>query len=95
MKKRLFFMVLAVVWVSTGFVHPEAVEPGIVPFEMSAYHLVVKGRINGSENEYLFIVDTGARTMLDPAVVDELHLKKRGFQAKINTLTLSGFRIEI
>ncbi len=65
-----------------------------VPFEMLGHLIIVKGNINGSEDKYNLIVDTGGVTFIDKEVAAALELKQKGMMAKVNTLDLSGFRIE-
>ncbi len=64
-----------------------------VPFERLTHLMVTGVRINGSEQEYNFVIDTGGLTFVDKAVADELGLKQMGMQAKMDSLDLSGFSI--
>lgn len=66
----------------------------IFPFKKILHHILVTAKIDNSENDFNFIVDTGAVTQIDKTVVQELGLKQRGPMAKITTLDLSGYRIE-
>ena len=67
---------------------------GKVPFKKLGHHIFVKAKIDDSENDYNFIIDTGGLTFIDKTVAQELDLKQRGPMAKISTLNLSGFQIE-
>lgn len=66
----------------------------IFPFKKILHHILVTAKIDNSENDFNFIVDTGAVTQIDKTVVQELGLKQRGPMAKITILDLSGYRIE-
>jgi hypothetical protein len=66
----------------------------VVPFELKGYFMMVKCRINDAPQAYDFAVDTGGLTCLDKSVADELGLKQRGPQAKINHLRLGGLLID-
>jgi hypothetical protein len=65
-----------------------------IPFELHDHVVVVEGKINGHPEDFRFVVDTGGRTFLDPDVVTRLGLKRRGPMAKMETLELSGLRID-
>ena len=67
---------------------------GKVPFTRLSHYILVTAKINGSEKDYNFIIDTGGITIIDKTVVQELDLKQRGSMAKISTLNLSGYQIE-
>jgi hypothetical protein len=75
---------------------PAAAQPagGTVPFEMLSHLLLVKASINGSEEKYNFVVDTGGVAMIDKGLAGRLQLKEKGPMAKIDTLGLSGLAIE-
>jgi predicted aspartyl protease len=60
---------------------------------MLSHLIVTRVRINGSEQEYNFVVDTGAVTLIDKGLAQELGLKQKGMMAKMDTLDLSGFHI--
>jgi hypothetical protein len=57
-----------------------------IPFDLVDHVILVKCRINDAPKLYDFVVDTGALTVIDKALADELQLKQRGPQAKIDTL---------
>lgn len=48
----------------------------VIHFTMKSHAILVKARINNSQNEYTFMLDTGALTVIDKKVADELSLKK-------------------
>jgi hypothetical protein len=48
----------------------------VVPFRQEAHAIIVSVYINGSPKEYNFIFDTGARTIINIAVADELGIEK-------------------
>ena len=66
---------------------------GTVPFEMLSHLMVTKVRINASEREYNFVIDTGGVVFIDKSLAQELGLKQMGVQAKMDSLDLPGFRI--
>ena len=84
------FWMVNVVWGQTKY----QLNEGVVPFDLKERIIIVKAKINNSEEEYNFIVDTGGRTFLDKEIVQKLQLKQKGYQVKIDTLTLAGFQIE-
>ena len=61
---------------------------GTVPFELNEHLIVIKGKINGSQKNYNFVLDTGALTFVDKEVVEELELKTRANMAKMETLEI-------
>ena len=65
-----------------------------VSFEFLKHLILVKAKINESQKDYNFVIDTGGLTFIDKNVVQELALKQRGMMAKIDILDLSGFKIE-
>ncbi len=65
-----------------------------VPFEFLKHLILVKAKINESQKDYDFVIDTGGLTFIDKNVAQELNLKQRGMMAKIDILDLSGFKIE-
>jgi hypothetical protein len=71
-----------------------AQKDAVIPFELADYVILVKCRINDSQEFHNFILDTGALTVIDKALADELKLKQLGPQAKINTLFLGEYAIE-
>jgi len=48
----------------------------IIPFTQDAHAIIVKVRINDSPHEFSFIFDTGARTIINEAVADELGIER-------------------
>jgi predicted aspartyl protease len=66
---------------------------GVIPFELKEHLIVIKGKINESEAQYNFLLDTGALTFIDREVVDELGLKTQGNMAKINMLEMGDVRV--
>ncbi len=93
--KRSFFL-SAFFFTVSGILSamPSINKEGVVPFTRIGHDILVKARIDSSEKEYNFIIDTGGLTFLDKAVAQELGLKQRGPMAKITTLDLSGYHIE-
>jgi len=67
---------------------------GRIPFIKKDHYILVTAKINDSQSDYNFMIDTGGITFIDKTVVQELGLKQRGPMAKITTLNLSGYRIE-
>ena len=53
-----------------------ATNESIIPFSLEGHRIIVKVRINDSNKEYSFMLDTGALTMIDQKAADELNLKK-------------------
>jgi len=93
--KKIVAAVFVIVFVSVAVSQTVDTHKGEVPYTISSnQHLVVKAHINDSAGEYNFIVDTGAMTVIDTSVVEALGLKKRGMMAKMNSMDMSGFRIE-
>lgn len=84
------FWMVNVVWGQTNY----QLKEGVVPFDLKERIIIVKAKINNSEEEYNFIVDTGGRTFLDKEIAQKLQLKQKGYQVKMDTLTLAGFQIE-
>jgi len=93
MKNLILFCLLAVCLACSTDGTCAAAE-NTIPFEMLGHLITVKASINDSPGEYTFIVDTGGLTFVDLDVAKALELKQKGMMAKINTLDLSGFRIE-
>ena len=48
-----------------------------IPFSMRVHEILIKVRLNDSQKEYLFILDTGAMTLIRREVAEELGLIKR------------------
>jgi len=65
-----------------------------ISFEFLKHLILVKAKINESQKDYNFVIDTGGLTFIDKNVAQELNLKQRGMMAKIDILDLSGFKIE-
>lgn len=68
--------------------------PDAIPLERLSHLITVRGTINESPDEYLFVVDTGGLTFIDKGTADKLGLKQKGMMAKIDRLDLSGFQID-
>jgi len=66
---------------------------GVIPFELKEYLIVIKGKINGSQEQYNFLLDTGALTFIDRKVAEELGLKIKGNMAKMNALEMGEVSI--
>ena len=93
-KSSLHVHLLCVLLVTSFFVRNGVAADHTVPFEKLSHLLLVKAKINGSADDYNFIVDTGGVACLDKKVAQDLRLKQRGPMAKIDTLELSGLRID-
>jgi predicted aspartyl protease len=65
-----------------------------VAYDMLDHLMVVGVNINGSQEEYNFVIDTGGVTFIDKKVAEGLQLKQQAVMAKIDSLGLSGFRID-
>lgn len=65
-----------------------------IPLERLSHLIIAKARINGSQDEYNFVIDTGAVTFLDKSLAEEFGLKQKGMMAKIDSLQMAGFLIE-
>ncbi len=48
----------------------------VIPFIIEGHQIIVKAKVNHSQKEYTFILDTGALTMMREKVVKELSLPK-------------------
>ena len=94
MKRSIILFALFVIFVINSFGSNTNTLDGNIPFKQIGHFILVKGKINDSENDYNFIVDTGGLTFIDRNVAQELALKQRGIMVKINTLNLSGFQID-
>ena len=92
MKKIIFLKIILLILISnisgTPTMHLK------IPYKMAGHHILIGGKINNSPDTYNFIVDTGGMTFIDKKVADQLGLKQMGFQAKINTLNISGQQIK-
>jgi len=89
-RRTLLFLSVALVSMATK----AAAERFSIPFELDRHIITVMAKINGGDEAFRFVVDTGGRTFLDRSVADRLQLKQRGPMAKMETLDLSGNRIE-
>lgn len=47
----------------------------VIPFEINGHPIFIKGRLNNSEEEYTFIFDTGALTVISQQVAKELKVQ--------------------
>lgn len=92
--KRSLIIYLLFILLTTRFTMGIAPPDNTISFEWQGHLIVVKGNINGSQDDYNFIIDTGALTFIDKNVAQELQLKQKGMMAKINSLELSGFHID-
>ena len=92
--KRSLIIYLLFILLTTHFTMGIAPPDNTISFEWQGHLIVVKGNINGSQDDYNFIIDTGALTFIDKNVAQELQLKQKGMMAKINSLELSGFHID-
>lgn len=66
---------------------------GVIPFELKEHLIVIEGKINDSQEQYNFLLDTGALTFIDRKVAEELGLKIKGNMAKINALEMGEVSI--
>ncbi|UCE41048.1 MAG: aspartyl protease family protein [Candidatus Aminicenantes bacterium] len=90
MRKTTSCLFLVVLLLNGGILAQEedlAVK-GIIPFELKEHLIIIKGKINGSQNHYNFLLDTGGLTFIDKEVAKELGLKTRGNMAKMDTLKM-------
>jgi hypothetical protein len=95
MKKAASFLVLAVL-ISSGWAfaqEKESAANGVIPFELKEHMIIIKGKINGSQKFYNFLLDTGGLTFVDKKVAEELALKTRGNMAKMDTLEMGEVSI--
>jgi hypothetical protein len=72
----------------------DAAHEGSVNYDLLGHMMVVEARINDSEEEYTFAVDTGGLTFLDKAIADELGLKQQPMMAKIDRLEIDSLEID-
>ncbi|UCC40317.1 MAG: PDZ domain-containing protein [Candidatus Aminicenantes bacterium] len=92
--KRSLIIFLLFILLTTHFTMGIAPPPeNTISFKWQGHLIVVEGNINSSQDNYNFIIDTGALTFIDKNVAQELQLKQKGMMAKINSLELSGFYI--
>ncbi len=75
---------------------PGMAAPGdsTITYTLLSHLMVVGASINGSQDQYNFVIDTGGVTFVDKRIADELQLKQQATMAKIDSLQLSGFRID-
>jgi len=88
MRKAMMAIVLILLFLSgAGFAQQENFKiRGTIHFELKEHLIFVKGKINGSQREYDFLLDTGGLTFIDKEVAKELGLKTRGNMAKMDLL---------
>ena len=84
---HLFFMVLLSISAVSAQEEDTTIK-GTISFELNEHLIIIKGKINGSQKNYNFILDTGGLTFVDKEVVEELGLKTRGNMAKMDTLEM-------
>ena len=94
MKKSIFIYSLFLVLLFNTTESYANASADSVSFEFLKHLILVKAKINESQKDYNFVIDTGGLTFIDKNVAQELNLKQRGMMAKINNLDLSGFKIE-
>ena len=94
MKRSFFSMGLFLSLMGCGFGMKTQNEPAKIPFKIIGHDIVVTAKIDGFENDFNLVVDTGGVALIDKKIADELELKQRGSMAKINVLNLSGYQIE-
>lgn len=95
MRKTTSCLFLAVLLLNGGVFTQEedTAVKGIIPFELKEHLIIIKGKINGSQKYYNFVLDTGGLTFIDKEVVEELGLKTRGNMAKMDTLEMGEVSI--
>jgi predicted aspartyl protease len=89
---RIFLTVLLLNFAALAQVEDSPVK-GVIPFELKEHLIVIKGKIDDSQEQYNFALDTGALTFIDRKVAEELGLKIRGNMAKINALEMGEVTI--
>lgn len=94
MKRRLIIYSLFVVLIIHSSESHTQSTTDTIPFEFLGHLILVKGKIDNSQRNFNFIIDTGGLTFINKKVAQELQLKQQGMMAKINMLELSGFHIE-
>lgn len=94
MKRSLFIYSLFLVLFFNATESYAQASADSIPFEFLKHLILVKAKINDSQKDYNFVIDTGGLTFIDKNVAQELTLKQRGMMAKIDSLDLSGFKIE-
>lgn len=95
MRKTTICFILVVLFLNgAAFAQKEDLAvKGIIPFDLKEHLIIVKGKINGSQKHYDFLLDTGGLTFIDKAVAEELGLKTRGNMAKMDTLEMGEVSI--
>jgi predicted aspartyl protease len=84
---HLFFIVLLSISAISAQEEDTTIK-GTIPFELNEHLIIITGKINGSQKNYNFVLDTGGLTFVDKEVVEELGLKTRGNMAKMDTLEM-------
>lgn len=94
MKRSIFtYSLFIILIINTGENYSKPATASI-PFEFLKHLILAKAKINDSQKDYNFVIDTGGLTFIDKNVAQELALKQHGMMAKIDILDLSGFKIE-
>lgn len=85
--KKFFLLLLVIIFlpsctilqaiklVNSGKVVPNNITKSVIPFELKGHPIFIKVRLNNSENEYKFMFDTGALTIISQQVAKELELQ--------------------
>lgn len=93
-KTTICFIFVALVLDGAALAQEESSKiKGIIPIELKEYLIIIKGKINGSQQNYDFLLDTGGLTFIDKALATELKLKTRGNMAKMDTLEMGEVTI--
>jgi len=95
MRNTTIFLFLAVLALSGWAMAQEEdfTVKGIIPFELKEHLIVIKVKINGSQKQYDFLLDTGGLTFIDKEIAQELDLKTRGNMAKMDTMEMGDVSI--
>jgi hypothetical protein len=72
----------------------DAAREASVNYNLLGHLMVVDARVNDSEEEYTFAIDTGGLTFIDKALADDLGLKQQPMMAKIDRLQIDSLRID-
>jgi hypothetical protein len=94
MKRSIFIYSLFIILIFNANENYSKPAADSISFEFLKHLILVKAKINESQKDYNFVIDTGGLTFIDKNVAQELNLKQRGMMAKIDILDLSGFKIE-
>ena len=94
MKRSILMTTISLFLLCHSFGRADENTVGKIPFKKIGHFILVTAKINDSQNDYNFVIDTGAVTFIDKMVVQEVGLKQRGSMAKITILNLPGCRIE-